>query len=68
MHPFRTVPDPIDAVACGRCGHSVWDHCAGETCAECASREAWSVCQTFALVGFKEAAPPTYEEFAIHVV
>jgi hypothetical protein len=65
MHPFRTAPEPIDAVACGRCGHPAWDHYVSEACAECASRETWSACKRFALAGFKEAAPTTYEEFMI---
>jgi hypothetical protein len=58
MHPFRTLPDTIDGVVCGRCGHPVWDHCAGETCTECESCDPGLACSHFALAGF-DAAPET---------
>jgi hypothetical protein len=61
MHPFRTVPDPIDSVVCGRCGHPVWDHCVGDTCAECESRNRWNACNRFKLAGFAETPPSAFE-------
>jgi hypothetical protein len=65
QHPFRTLPDTIDAVVCGRCGHPVWDHCVSDTCAECETRESGQACQVFSLVGFTEVRPTTFEEFAV---
>jgi hypothetical protein len=65
MQPFRTSPDPIDRVACGRCGHPVWAHCAGDACADCESRDAGSVCTFFALTGFMAMTPVTYEEYSL---
>jgi hypothetical protein len=64
MHPFRILPDPIDSVACGHCGHPVWDHCVGDTCAECDNRDPASACQKFWLYGFTEATTSTFEDFA----
>jgi hypothetical protein len=64
MHPFRTLPDTIDAVVCGRCGHPVWDHCVSETCAECEDRNHWNGCNGFALAGF-QAAPVSVSEVVV---
>ena len=64
MHPFRTLPDTIDGVICGRCGHPAWDHCEGDTCARCDSREPVSACSSFVLTGFT-AAVPSYDEHAL---
>jgi hypothetical protein len=63
MHPFRTIPDTIDGVICGRCGHAVWDHCVSETCAECEDRNRWNACGGFKLAGFAEAPAAMFEVF-----
>jgi len=65
MHPFRTLPDAIDAVVCGRCGHPAWDHCVSETCAECTNRNRWNACNGFALKGFKAAPASTFEVLVV---
>ena len=65
MHPFRTLPDTIDGVICGRCGHPVWDHCETETCASCNSNEPAGACKSFVLAGFT-AAVPSFDDHAIH--
>jgi hypothetical protein len=57
MHPFRTLPDTIDGVVCGRCGHPVWDHCEADTCAECANADPGSACNSFVLTGFTADQP-----------
>ena len=65
MHPFRTLPDTIDGVVCGRCGHPAWDHCVSDTCAECDNREADAACNVFSLAGFTAMTASTFEEYAI---
>jgi hypothetical protein len=62
MHPFRTRPDKIDAVVCGRCGHPVWDHCASDTCTQCDNSDPGGACGFFSLFGFTAAT--TLEEQA----
>ena len=64
MHPFRTLPDTIDGVICGRCSHPVWDHCVNETCTECASHDDGIACRSFSLVGFTPVPASMFEERA----
>jgi hypothetical protein len=66
MHPFRTLPDQIDGVVCGQCGHPAWDHCHSDTCEECNSRNPERACKAFTLTGFTAAiAPIISEEYAL---
>ena len=63
-HPFRTRPDKIDGLVCGRCGHPVWAHCINETCAECDVRDSSNACGAFTLAGFTAVSSGPYEEHA----
>jgi hypothetical protein len=63
MHPFRTLPDTIDGVICGRCTHPAWDHCDGDTCSGCEAGSG-SACTSFVLAGFT-ATIPAIEEPAL---
>jgi hypothetical protein len=65
MHPFRTSPDPIDSVACARCGHPAWAHCVSDACAECESHDAATACTVFALAGFTAVTSIAYEEYSL---
>ncbi len=57
------MPEAIDSVICGRCGHPAWDHCIGEEpCAECDSRGSWMPCKAFKLRGFIATAAGAFEE------
>jgi hypothetical protein len=61
MYPFRNLPDTIDGVICGRCSHPVWDHCTGDTCAQCDSHTPNIACSSFVLSGFAAAAASSVE-------
>jgi hypothetical protein len=64
MHPFRTRPDTIDSVVCGRCGHPVWDHCISDTCTQCDNGEPDGACGFFKLFGFTEVTATPLDDLA----
>jgi hypothetical protein len=70
MYPFRTLPDTIDGVICGNCGHPVWDHCISDSCAECGGHDPGSACRSFSLYGFVAAnlSAPAKLEYVIETL
>jgi hypothetical protein len=66
MFPFRTLPDPIDRLACERCGHPVWDHYAGDDCDEHITSDIRTACRLFAPYGFEPASLNAIEQRAFH--
>ncbi|HEV8021307.1 MAG TPA: hypothetical protein VGP41_08615 [Candidatus Lustribacter sp.] len=64
MLPFRTYPDPIDRIACDRCGHPLWDHCISLSYAEYQSGDETTACNRFALPDFTELTPATLDAHA----
>ena len=61
MHPFRSLPDPIDELVCAHCGQPVWNHYAGDTSTQRDERNANEACARFRLTGFQALPQPALE-------
>lgn len=64
MHPFRSFPDAIDRISCGRCGRPAWDHCVSLSYDEYQSGEEANACNRFALPDFTPIYSQSFEAHA----